>query len=58
MVDLVTSTSPTLDMYLYPMHLKNQFQLPLCPYLLLGEAPEAICPGSWLCTPSAWGSPV
>lgn len=28
------------------------------PYLLLGEAPEANCPGSWLCTPSTWGSPV
>lgn len=28
------------------------------PYLFLGEAPEAICPGSWLRTPSTWGSLV
>lgn len=45
-------------MYFHPLHLKNELQLPLYPHLLLGQASEAICPGSWLCTPCTYGSPA
>lgn len=43
--------SSTLAMDLLPLHLKTRLQLPLCPHLLLGQAPEAMRPGSRLCLP-------